>query len=64
MLWARKIFKTKPNREIPENLKNNINTIFHHLTKDELVEKLLANYMNSQAKVQERKEEGQQKNKK
>ena len=64
LLWAKKIFKTKPNRDIPENLKNNINTIFHHLTKDELVEKLLANYMNSQAKIQEPKADSQHKNKK
>ena len=45
LLWARKVFKTKPNREVSEEFKTKIKTIFHHLTKDELVEKILANYL-------------------
>ncbi len=45
LLWARKIFKTKPNREVSENFKAKIKTIFHHLTKEELVDKMLANYL-------------------
>jgi ATP-dependent RNA helicase DeaD len=45
LLWAKKIFKTKPNREVPEDFKSKIKTIFHHLTKDELVDKILANYL-------------------
>ncbi len=45
LLWAKQIFKTKPNHEVNSELKNKIKTIFHHLTKDELVEKLLANYL-------------------
>lgn len=45
LLWARKIFKTKPNREVSEDFKAKIKTIFHHLTKDELVDKILANYL-------------------
>ncbi|NHN25347.1 DEAD/DEAH box helicase [Flavobacterium jejuense] len=44
-LWAKQIFKTKPNNEIPPLLKDKIKTVFHHLTKDELIEKLLANYL-------------------
>lgn len=44
LLWAKKIFKTKPNQEISVDLKNKVKTIFHHLTKDELIEKVLANY--------------------
>ena len=47
LLWAKKIFKTKPNREISEDFKAKIKTIFHHLTKDELVDKILANYLSS-----------------
>ena len=43
LLWARKIFKTKPNRNIPEELKKEVRTIFHHLTKEELIDKILAN---------------------
>ncbi|WP_395074935.1 DEAD/DEAH box helicase [Flavobacterium sp.] len=43
-LWSKKIFKTKPNHEISIDLKDKIKTVFHHLTKDELVEKLIANY--------------------
>ena len=42
LLWARKIFKTKPNREVSEDFKAKIKTIFHHLTKEELVDKILA----------------------
>jgi ATP-dependent RNA helicase DeaD len=46
LLWAKKIFKTKPNNEISQDLKGQIKTIFHHLTKEELVDKLVANYLN------------------
>lgn len=42
LLWAKKIFKTKPNRNISPELKQNVHTIFHHLTKEELIDKLLA----------------------
>jgi ATP-dependent RNA helicase DeaD len=45
LLWARKIFKTKPNRTMNEALKSEVRTVFHHLTKDELVDKILANYI-------------------
>lgn len=45
LLWAKKIFKTKPNRSVSGEFKNKIHTVFHHLTKDELVEKVLANYL-------------------
>ena len=34
LIWARKIFKTKPNRDIPEDFKAKVKTIFHHLTKE------------------------------
>ena len=45
LLWAKKVFKTKPNRDVPEDIKHQIKTIFHHLTKEELVDKVLANYL-------------------
>lgn len=45
LIWAKKIFKTKPNRHVSEDFKSKIKTIFHHLTKEELVDKLLANYL-------------------
>ena len=45
---AKKIFKTKPNHNISPEYKQKIHTIFHHLTKEELVEKLFANYMTQQ----------------
>ncbi len=45
LLWARKIFKTKPNREVSEDFKAKIKTIFRHLTKEELVDKILADYL-------------------
>jgi len=45
LLWAKKIFKTKPNHAVSEVFKNKIYTVFHHLTKEELIEKVLANYI-------------------
>ena len=45
LLWAKKIFKTKPNHEVDSELKTKVKTIFHHLTKEELIEKLLANHL-------------------
>jgi len=45
ILWAKQIFKTKPNHEVSVDFKNKVKTIFHHLTKDELIEKLLANQL-------------------
>ena len=42
VLWAKKIFKTKPNRSISNETKEKIKTLFHHLTKEELIEKVLA----------------------
>ena len=45
LLWAKKIFKTKPNRTISDEFRKSISTVFHHLTKEELVEKVLANYL-------------------
>ena len=45
VLWAKQLFKTKPDHEIPATLKDKIKTVFHHLTKDELIEKMMANYI-------------------
>ena len=45
LLWAKKIFKTKPNRTISETFKKEIRTVFHHLTKEELIEKVLAHHL-------------------
>ena len=50
LVWARKVFKTKPNRDIPEEVKNQVKTIFHHLTKEELVDKVISNYLAENAK--------------
>ena len=47
ILWARKIFKTKPAKDVSEEFKTSIKTIFHHLTKDELIEKLIADHLNN-----------------
>lgn len=63
LLWARKIFKTKPNREVSEDLKSEIKTIFHHLTKDELVDKILASYL-AETRTQISKSEVSKKHKK
>jgi ATP-dependent RNA helicase DeaD len=45
LLWAKQIFKTKPNNELSSEFKNKIKTVFHHLTKEELIDKLLANHL-------------------
>ncbi|TCI90988.1 DEAD/DEAH box helicase [Tenacibaculum sp. M341] len=45
LLWAKKIFKTKPNRTVSEEFKEKVRTVFHHLTKEELVEKILAHHL-------------------
>ncbi len=45
LLWAKKIFKTKPNRTISEEFRKQVRTVFHHLTKEELIEKILANHL-------------------
>ena len=49
LLWAKKIFKTKPNRTISGDTKEKINTVFHHLTKEELIEKVLADHFSQHA---------------
>jgi len=51
LLWARKIFKTKPNRTVSNDFKSKVKTIFHHLTKEELIEKVLANHLNHLAQT-------------
>ncbi|WP_108804821.1 DEAD/DEAH box helicase [Aquimarina sp. Aq107] len=45
LLWAKKIFKTKPNHDVSAEFKEKIKTVFHHLTKEELIEKILANHL-------------------
>ncbi|HEY9168730.1 MAG TPA: DEAD/DEAH box helicase [Lutibacter sp.] len=45
ILWAKQLFKTKPDHEISTILKDKIKMVFHHLTKDELIEKMMANYV-------------------
>jgi len=56
LLWAKKIFKTKPNRTISETLRKDVRTIFHHLTKEELIEKVLANQLAQTALANEKSE--------
>ncbi|MBB4803917.1 ATP-dependent RNA helicase DeaD [Flavobacterium nitrogenifigens] len=45
LLWAKQIFKTKPNHDLSTELKTKVKTVFHHLTKEELIEKLMASYV-------------------
>ncbi|AWK06069.1 DEAD/DEAH box helicase [Flavobacterium crocinum] len=45
LLWAKQIFKTKPNHDLSTDLKTKVKTVFHHLTKEELIEKLMASYV-------------------
>ncbi|WP_272022521.1 DEAD/DEAH box helicase [Olleya namhaensis] len=64
LLWARKIFKTKPNKAIPEDFKAKVKTIFHHLTKEELVDKILSNYIAENNTIVEKQEVVKKKKKK
>ena len=64
LLWAKKIFKTKPNRSISETLRKDVRTIFHHLTKEELIEKVLANQLESTALGAQKSEDTKIKKKK
>ena len=57
LLWAKKIFKTKPNRAISEDFRNKVKTVFHHLTKEELIDKILANYLAQKNTVHSKNEE-------
>lgn len=63
LLWAKKIFKTKPNREVSEDFKAKIKTIFHHLTKEELVDKIFANYLAQSGTVNQKPVESKKKKK-
>jgi len=61
LLWAKRIFKTKPNRTISEDVKAKVKTIFHHLTKEELVDKILANYVKETENVVTKSEDNKNK---
>lgn len=64
LLWAKRIFKTKPNREVSPELKEKVSTVFHHLTKEELVDKILANYLSqnsNKSSIEEIKKEKKKK---
>lgn len=50
VLWAKKVFKTKPDRTVSPETKEEIKTIFHHLTKEELMEKVLADHLRQNTK--------------
>ena len=56
LIWAKKIFKTKPNRNVSEDFKSKVKTILHHLTKEELVDKILANYLAESNTITPKKE--------
>ncbi|MEL0642940.1 DEAD/DEAH box helicase [Olleya sp. Ti.3.14] len=64
LLWAKKIFKTKVNRDIPEDFKAKVKTIFHHLTKEELVDKILSNYIAENNTIVDKQEVAKKKKRK
>ncbi|WP_225036460.1 DEAD/DEAH box helicase [Winogradskyella sp. SM1960] len=64
LLWAKKIFKTKPNRNISEQLRKEVRTVFHHLTKEELIEKVLANQVANTALDAQKSDDSKPKKKK
>ena len=56
LLWAKRIFKTKPNREITAAFREKVSTIFHHLTKEELIDKILAHHLAETATANTKKQ--------
>jgi ATP-dependent RNA helicase DeaD len=64
LLWAKKIFKTKPNKTVSEDFKRKVRTVFHHLTKEELIEKVLADYLNQANSKISKPEDSKKKKKK
>lgn len=44
-LWAKRIFKTKINQELSSEFKEKVKSVFQHLSKDELIDKLLSNQL-------------------
>jgi ATP-dependent RNA helicase DeaD len=61
VLWAKKIFKTKPNRSVSNETKEKIKTILHHLTKEELIEKVLADHLTQHTTANPKTEASQKK---
>ncbi len=61
VLWAKRIFKTKPNRNVSGETKEKIKTIFHHLTKEELIEKVLADHVMHNTPASPKTEDSQKK---
>lgn len=61
ILWAKKIFKTKPNRTVSKEAKEKIKTILHHLTKEELIEKVLADHLTRHTTANPKTEASQKK---
>ena len=64
LLWAKKIFKTKPNKTVSEDFKRKVRTVFHHLTKEELIEKVLADYLHQANSKISKTEDSKKKKKK
>ncbi|WP_196893299.1 DEAD/DEAH box helicase [Aureivirga marina] len=50
LLWAKQIFKTKMNKEVSQEMKMKFRTVLHHLTKEELMDKMLSHYIANQTK--------------
>ena len=51
LLWAKKIFKTKLNINISEKFRQQVSNVFNHLTKEELIDKMLTNYLTNTSKT-------------
>lgn len=44
-VWAKKILKTKPAKEVDQELKEKVRVVFQHLSKDELIDRLLSDQL-------------------
>jgi ATP-dependent RNA helicase DeaD len=45
LLWAKRVFKTKINHSMTPTFKTKVHSIFQHLSKEELIDKLLSNQL-------------------
>lgn len=44
-LWAKQVFKTKPHHQLDSAVQSNIKDVFKNLSKEELIDKLIAHYL-------------------
>jgi ATP-dependent RNA helicase DeaD len=57
-VWAKKILKTKPDKTLDKEIKQKVKDIFQHLSKDELIERLLTDQLKGKSSLPPGPKEG------